>query len=103
MPIDSDVALGATLAPFTTSWDADAVILSHLGIGAGIQRPTDRADHMVDGDVTAIARYVVRFTGIVFPGETITSMWRVDDRFLLTATTEERGEPVLSNAAVWTR
>jgi hypothetical protein len=44
MPIDPDVALGATLAPFTTSWDADAVILYHLGIGAGFQRPTDPAE-----------------------------------------------------------
>jgi hypothetical protein len=30
-------------------------------------------------------------------------MWREDNRILLTAATKERGEPVLSNAAVWTR
>lgn len=40
MPIDSGAALGATIAPFTTSWDADDVILYHLGIGAGLNRPT---------------------------------------------------------------
>ncbi|MGH8992922.1 MAG: MaoC/PaaZ C-terminal domain-containing protein [Acidimicrobiia bacterium] len=61
-------------------------------------------DHLLDGDVSRVARYQVRFTGVVFPGETIvTSMWREDDRIVLTATTRERGEAVLSNAAIWTR
>ena len=44
MPIDPDVALGAKVAPFTTSWDADDVILYHLGIGAGLNRPTEAAE-----------------------------------------------------------
>jgi acyl dehydratase len=61
-------------------------------------------DTFLDGDVTAVARYQVRFTGVVFPGETVvTSMWREDDRIVLSATTKERGQPVLSNAAIWTR
>ena len=61
-------------------------------------------DHLLAGDVTAVARYAVRFAGVVFPGETIvTSMWREDDRVILTATTKEREQPVLSHAAVWTR
>jgi acyl dehydratase len=61
-------------------------------------------DTLLDGDVTAVARYQVRFTGVVFPGETVvTSMWREGDRILLTAATRERGQPVLSNAAIWTR
>jgi hypothetical protein len=30
-------------------------------------------------------------------------MWREDDRIVLSATTKERGRPVLSNAAIWTR
>jgi len=60
-------------------------------------------DTLLDGDVTAVARYQVRFTGVVFPGETVvTSMWREDDRIVLSATTRERGQPVLSNAAIWT-
>jgi acyl dehydratase len=60
-------------------------------------------DTLLDGDVTAVARYQVRFTGVVFPGETVvTSMWREGDRILLSAATRERGLPVLSNAAIWT-
>src|SRR5207253_10336643 len=44
MPVDPSVALGATIEPFTTSWDADHVILYHLGIGAGLDKPTDPAE-----------------------------------------------------------
>jgi acyl dehydratase len=61
-------------------------------------------DTLLEGDVNAVARYQVRFTGVVFPGETVvTSMWREGDRIVLSATTKERGQPVLSNAAVSTR
>jgi len=62
-------------------------------------------DSILGGDVTAVARYQVRFTGVVFPGETVvTSLWREPDRIILSATTKERAEkPVLSNAAIWTR
>ncbi|HEV8628637.1 MAG TPA: MaoC/PaaZ C-terminal domain-containing protein [Acidimicrobiia bacterium] len=61
-------------------------------------------DTLLGGDVTAVARYGVRFAGVVFPGETVvTSMWREPDRIVLSATTKERGQPVLSNAAIWTR
>ncbi len=62
-------------------------------------------DTLLGGDATAVARYGVRFTGVVFPGETVvTSMWREADRIILSATTKERSDkPVLSNAAIWTR
>jgi acyl dehydratase len=61
-------------------------------------------DTLLDGDVTSVARYQVRFTGVVFPGETVvTSMWREGDGILLSAATKERGRPVLSNAAIRTR
>ena len=61
-------------------------------------------DTLLDGDVAAVARYQVRFTGVVFPGETVlTSMWRDGGRTVLSATTKERGQPVLANAAIWTR
>ena len=58
-------------------------------------------DNVLDGDVTKVARYQVRFAGVVFPGETIvTSVWREGDRLLLTAKTKERDTPVVSNAAI---
>jgi acyl dehydratase len=44
MPIDPAVALGATVEPFNTSWDADDVILYHLGVGAGLNKATDPAE-----------------------------------------------------------
>ena len=58
-------------------------------------------DNTLDGDVTKVARYQVRFAGVVFPGETIvTSVWREGGRLLLAAKTKERDTPVLSNAAI---
>jgi hypothetical protein len=65
VPIDPVVALRATIPPFSSSWDADDVILYHLGIGAGLGRE--------------------------------------GDRILLSAATRERGQPVLSNAAIRVR
>jgi acyl dehydratase len=61
-------------------------------------------DGMLGGDVTKVARYQVRFAGVVYPGETIvTSAWREGDRILVGARTKERGQPVLSNAAITLR
>src|SRR6266571_3587707 len=40
MPIDIDKVLGSTLPSSATEWDADRVILYHLGVGAGVP-PTD--------------------------------------------------------------
>lgn len=58
-------------------------------------------DELLDGDVTRVASYQVRFAGVVYPGETIvTEMWREADRIVVHATTTERGTPVLSNASV---
>ncbi|HKY14664.1 MAG TPA: MaoC/PaaZ C-terminal domain-containing protein [Microthrixaceae bacterium] len=58
-------------------------------------------DHVLDGDVAAVSRYQARFSGVVFPGETIvTSAWREGDQVVLSASTKERGTPVLTNAAI---
>jgi acyl dehydratase len=58
-------------------------------------------DNALDGDVTKVGRYQARFSGVVFPGETIvTSMWREGDKVLLSAATKERGTPVITNAAL---
>ncbi len=61
-------------------------------------------DTVLDGDVTVVARYRVRFAGVVFPGETIvTSAWVDGNRILIRAETKERGSPVISNAAIEVR
>ena len=61
-------------------------------------------DHLLDGDTTRVARYQVRFAGVVFPGETlVTSMWEEGDRILLAASVKERGTPALTNAAITLR
>ncbi len=61
-------------------------------------------DDALDGDVTKVARYQVRFAGVVFPGETIvTSMWQEDGKILIQAATQQRGSPVVSNAAISVR
>lgn len=58
-------------------------------------------DHALGGDVAAVARYQVRFAGVMFPGETlVTSIWREGKTLLLAARTRERGTPVISNAMI---
>ena len=58
-------------------------------------------DGALDGAVERVASYEARFTGVVYPGETIvTSLWREDGKILIQAKTAERGSPVLGNAAV---
>jgi acyl dehydratase len=58
-------------------------------------------DGVLGGDVTRVGRYMTRFAGSVFPGETIvTSVWDEGDRLLLSAATEERQNVVLSNAFI---
>ena len=53
-----------------------------------------------DNDPARLTAFEVRFSGVVFPGETITTdMWQVaPDRIVLTAKTE-RGQAVLTGAA----
>jgi hypothetical protein len=43
MPLDPDVAIAAPQADFADSWDADRVLLYHIGLGAGA-RATDPAE-----------------------------------------------------------
>ncbi|MGH9246871.1 MAG: MaoC/PaaZ C-terminal domain-containing protein [Acidimicrobiales bacterium] len=58
-------------------------------------------DHALDGDVNRVGRYQARFSGVVFPGETLTtSMWREGDKVLISATTKERDRAVITNAAI---
>ena len=59
-------------------------------------------DAVLGGDPKRSRRYQARFTGVVFPGEIVTTlMWEEDDRVVLEAVVEERDATVLSNAALW--
>jgi len=53
------------------------------------------------GDPARVKDFEVRFSGVVYPGETIvTYIWEESTgRFVIQARTKERGEPVISNAA----
>jgi acyl dehydratase len=58
-------------------------------------------DSALDGDVTRVARYQVRFADVVFPGETVaTSVWREGGKLLITAKTKERNTNVITNAVI---
>ena len=55
-------------------------------------------DVLLGGDVEAVASYGARFSGVVYPGETLqTSIWRDDADVRISVCTKERGEPVLSH------
>lgn len=58
-------------------------------------------DAALGGDVTRVTRYRARFTGVVYPGETlIVQMWLLDGSVVVNAVCQERATPVLSNAAI---
>ncbi|MFP3882521.1 MAG: MaoC/PaaZ C-terminal domain-containing protein [Actinomycetota bacterium] len=58
-------------------------------------------DAALDGDPTRVGTYTARFTGHVFPGETlVTKIWEENDRYVVETKTKQRGARVLSNAAV---
>lgn len=58
-------------------------------------------DQLLDGDVTAVRGVDARFTGVVFPGETVvTRAWREPGLIVVEARTAEREQVVLSNAAI---
>jgi acyl dehydratase len=57
-------------------------------------------DTVLDGDVSTMRSYRGRFTGNVFPGETLqVQMWRADDVVTAVASTVERGDPVFVGEA----
>lgn len=61
-------------------------------------------DTLLDGAVDKVAAYGARFSGVVFPGETIvTSMWREGNKIVISAKTKERDTQVISNSAIQLR
>ncbi|RFC75400.1 MaoC/PaaZ C-terminal domain-containing protein [Streptomyces sp. AcE210] len=59
-------------------------------------------DTLLDGDVSRVRSFATRFTGVVFPGETLRiRMWRSEGRIQVTVTAVERDEaPVLADTIV---
>lgn len=61
-------------------------------------------DGALDGDVERVASYEARFSGVVFPGQTVvTSMWRQDGAILLTAAAGEPASTVITNGRIGLR
>jgi acyl dehydratase len=58
-------------------------------------------DSILGGDVAALRTFRARFTGVVYPGETIvTRFWEADGRWILRADTAERDTPVVSHSSI---
>ncbi len=58
-------------------------------------------DAALDHQPELVTRYDARFSGVVYPGETvITRIWKADGGLALEATTSDRGDSVLSNGWV---
>ncbi|MEV0317851.1 MaoC/PaaZ C-terminal domain-containing protein [Streptomyces sp. NPDC050658] len=59
-------------------------------------------DTLLGGDVSRVRSYSTRFTGVVFPGETLRiRMWRTEGRVQATVTAAERDDaPVLADTIV---
>jgi len=61
-------------------------------------------DHVLGGYTTKVARWQARFAGVGFPGETYQiSYWKEGDKVLVSASSKERGAPIISNAAITVR
>jgi acyl dehydratase len=61
-------------------------------------------DDALGGDVTKVKNYAARFRGVAFPGETyVVSWWKEGGTILLDVKSKERGEPIITNAAITLR
>jgi len=61
-------------------------------------------DHALDGRPERLASYRARFSGVVFPGETIrTSIWDEESGLIVEAESKERDVSVLSGGAIGLR
>ncbi len=58
-------------------------------------------DKVLDGDVSKVARYQVRFAGVGFPGETyVITHWKEGNKVYFSARSKERDVDIITNAAV---
>jgi acyl dehydratase len=58
-------------------------------------------DHALDGRPEAVASFRARFSGVVYPGETlVTSIWEEGDQVVVSTSVKERGATALTNGLV---
>ena len=58
-------------------------------------------DHALDGRTDAVASFRARFSGVVYPGETlVSSIWEDGDKVVVSTSVKEREVTVLSNGVV---
>jgi acyl dehydratase len=58
-------------------------------------------DRALGGDVGSLVSFAARFSGVVYPGETVvTRIWDRGETLTVSASTKERGAPVLANGLV---
>jgi len=58
-------------------------------------------DHALDGVPEAVRSFGARFSGALYPGETIvTSIWDEGEELIVSATCRERGTPIVSNGVI---
>ena len=61
-------------------------------------------DHALGADAGAVASLAARFSGVVYPGETlVSSIWEEGDAVVVTSDVKERGVTVLTNGVVTRR
>jgi acyl dehydratase len=59
MPIDVPTLLAGRLGPVPGAWDASAVILYHLGIGAGLREDHDDLRYLYEGGLQVLPTFAV--------------------------------------------
>ena len=58
-------------------------------------------DHALEGRSDAVASFRARFSGVVYPGETlVSSVWEEGDKLVVSTSVKERATTVLSNGVV---
>ena len=109
MPIDPSKALAAEFPIHRAEWGPDNVILYHLGIGAGFEKPTDanELEYTYEQNLKVLPSYGVipimsTTSGLGdIPGVEINFMMVLHGEWLLIAAkTKERDTPVVTNAAI---
>jgi acyl dehydratase len=61
-------------------------------------------DHALDGRPEAVASFRARFSGVVYPGETlVTSIWEEGDQVVVSTSVKERGATALTNGVIGCR